>query len=132
MWPNRITGRSFGRWSPGSSTCVKKPAWTKLIVWRSPVRLPCTAAKSHRGHRVTSMSIRKLLGPAGCFASFLKSNCFRHGIVGAIGAEGIRSVQRDSSGQVFRMPSIGRDASCTIGSKICLLLRATKVFFESF
>ena len=50
---------------------MKKPVWTKLIVWRSLVRLPCTAAKSRRGHRVTSMSIRKLLELAGCFAVFL-------------------------------------------------------------
>jgi hypothetical protein len=44
-----------------------------MIVWRSLVRLPCTAAKSRRGHHATSMSIHKLLEPAGCFASFLKS-----------------------------------------------------------
>ena len=44
---------------------MKKPVWTKLIVWRSLVRLPCTAAKSRRGHRVTSMSIRKLLELTG-------------------------------------------------------------------
>ena len=51
--------------SPGPSTCVKKPVWTKPIVWRWLVRPPCTAAKSHRGHRATSMSICKLLELTG-------------------------------------------------------------------